>query len=96
MEIQTYREQVQALKRQSQAATNANRLAKLRYDQGFSSYLEVLDSERAQFDAELDLSEATQQYYNSYVSLYRALGGGWVSEEEMVEAEALEYEYTTE
>lgn len=86
--IQTYREQVAALERQVKAAENANRLSKMRYDQGFSSYLEVLDSERAQFSAQLDLSQATQEYYNSYVSLYRSLGGGWISEEEMYEHEA--------
>ena len=83
IEIETYREQVEALRRQASAAENANRLSKLRYDQGFTSYLEVLDSERAQFSALLDLSQATQEYYNSYVRLYKALGGGWISEEEM-------------
>jgi len=93
MEIQTYRVQVAALKRQAKAAENANRLSKLRYDQGFSSYLEVLDSERAQFDAELALSQATQEYYNSYVRLYKALGGGWISSEEMTESENKESEY---
>lgn len=79
VDIQTYREQLVALTSQVKAAQNANRLSKLRYDQGFSSYLEVLDSERAQFAAELDLSQATQEYYNAYVRLYKALGGGWVS-----------------
>jgi multidrug efflux system outer membrane protein len=59
----------------------------MRYDQGFSSYLEVLDSERAQFSAQLDLSQATQEYYNSYVRLYKALGGGWTSPQEMIENE---------
>ena len=85
IEIQTYRIQIEALRRQSIAAENANRLSKLRYDQGFTSYLEVLDSERAQFSAFLELSQATQEYYNSYVRLYKALGGGWISEEEMKE-----------
>ena len=88
VEIQTYREQIVALGRQVTAAENANRLSKLRYDQGFSSYLEVLDSERAQFSALLDLSQATQEYYNSYVRLYKALGGGWISPEEMTESES--------
>jgi len=88
VEIQTYRVQIVALAKQAKAAENANRLSKLRYDQGFSSYLEVLDSERAQFSALLDLSQATQEYYNSYVRLYKALGGGWISPEEMMESEA--------
>ena len=88
VEIQTYREQIGALGKQVTAAENANRLSKLRYDQGFSSYLEVLDSERSQFSSQLDLSQATQEYYNSYVRLYKALGGGWISPEEMKENES--------
>jgi multidrug efflux system outer membrane protein len=87
IEIETYSNQIAALRRQVAAAENANRLSKLRYDQGFSSYLEVLDSERALFSAQLDLSQATQEYYNSYVRLYKALGGGWITEEEEAEYE---------
>ncbi len=86
VDIQTYREQAGALGKQVTAAKNANRLSKLRYDQGFSSYLEVLDSERAQFSAQLDLSQTTQEFYNSYVRLYKALGGGWISPQEMEES----------
>ncbi len=88
VEIQTYRVQIGALGKQVTAAENANRLSKLRYDQGFSSYLEVLDSESSQFSAQLDLSQATQEYYNSYVRFYKALGGGWISPEEMKENES--------
>ncbi len=90
VEIQTYREQIGALGKQVTAAENANRLSKLRYDQGFSSYLEVLDSERSQFSSQLDLSQATQEYYNSYVRLYKALGGGWITPQEMAESENTE------
>lgn len=95
VDIQTYREQIVALKSQTKAAENANRLSKMRYDQGFSSYLEVLDSERAQFSAQLDLSQATQEYYNAYVRLYKSLGGGWVSEEEMIEGDNTASQQTT-
>jgi len=55
-----------------------------------SSYLEVLETERALFDVELELSATTREYYNSYVRLYKALGGGWISREE--EQEAIEHE----
>ena len=52
-------------------------------DQGVTSYLEVLETERQLFNVELQRSQATQEYYNSYVDLYKALGGGWISEEAM-------------
>lgn len=94
VDIQTYREQIIALKSQVKAAENANRLSKMRYDQGFSSYLEVLDSERSQFAAQLDLSQATQEYYNAYVRLYKALGGGWISPEDMEETASTQYPNT--
>jgi multidrug efflux system outer membrane protein len=86
-EIQTYRKQIGAAKRQYAAAKNADDLAKLRYDKGFSDYLLVLETERTLFSAGLELSELTQQFYNSYVRLYKALGGGWLSREEMQQAQ---------
>lgn len=53
------------------------RLATLRYDNGFSNYLEVLDAERTLFSAELSLAEARRAHLAASVDLYRALGGGW-------------------
>ena len=53
------------------------RLATLRYDNGYSSYLEVLDAERALFSAELALAQARSAHLAAAVDLYRALGGGW-------------------
>jgi multidrug efflux system outer membrane protein len=40
-------------------------------------YLEVLDSERSLFTAELEESVTQRQYLNAIVELYKALGGGW-------------------
>jgi len=82
-EIHTYKTQMTAVNRKETAARNAYRLAKLRYDKGISSYLEVLETERALFSAQLELSELKQLYLNGYVKLYKALGGGWISEGEM-------------
>jgi len=81
--IDTYKIQLKALDNQTKAARNANNISNLRYDQGVTSYLEVLETERQLFNVELQRSQATQEYYNSYVSLYKALGGGWISEEAM-------------
>jgi len=85
-EIRTYKNQIASVERKLTAAANATTLSTLRYDQGFASYLEVLDSERTLFSVELELSELKQQYHNSYVRLYKALGGGWLSKEEMTTA----------
>jgi multidrug efflux system outer membrane protein len=87
VEIETYKRQIRSVESRRDAAANANMLSNERYDKGVSSYLEVLDTERSLFQVELELSELTQLYLNAYVNLYKALGGGWVTKEEMELAE---------
>src|SRR5580658_495931 len=53
------------------------RLSNLRYTGGTTTYLEVLDGQRALFAAELQLAQARGNEYQSLVQLYRSLGGGW-------------------
>ncbi len=48
-----------------------------RYTGGVTSYLEVLDSERQFFDAEINLARAQLAELVALVDLYKALGGGW-------------------
>ena len=55
-------------------------LANERYENGYSDYLEVLDTERSLFSAELQLASARGDYQRALVSLYRALGGDWTSD----------------
>jgi multidrug efflux system outer membrane protein len=56
---------------------DASRLANIRYRGGVSSYLEVLDTERQLFDAELGLARVQRDELVAVVRVYRALGGGW-------------------
>jgi multidrug efflux system outer membrane protein len=79
VEITTYRVELAAVGRQLQAAKNANKLSRERYNQGVSSYLEVLETERRLFATELTQSETRQLFLNAYVNLYKSLGGGWVT-----------------
>jgi multidrug efflux system outer membrane protein len=58
---------------------DAARLANIRYRGGVTSYLEVLDTERQLFDAELALAQAQRDELLAVVRLYRAVGGGWTS-----------------
>lgn len=85
--LTTLRDELIAVEREKVAAQNAYRLSKARYDEGLTSYLEVLDSERTLFDVSLNASSTLQYRLNSYVELYKVLGGGWVSEEEKKAAE---------
>ena len=53
------------------------RLANERYEGGVTSFLEVLDTERELFSAELTLAQAQLAERLAGVRLYRALGGSW-------------------
>ena len=77
VEIRTYKKELEARQRQVTAATNAAMLSKARYDKGVTSYLEVLESNRQMFDAELIIAQTLDEYLFAYVKLYKALGGGW-------------------
>jgi multidrug efflux system outer membrane protein len=59
------------------SAQDALRLARIRYEHGQSSYLDVLTNDRASLLAQLELSAAKQNELLSLVQLYGALGGGW-------------------
>ena len=86
-EVHTYDDQIAAVERQFAAAQNAASLSEMRYDKGVTSYLEVLETQRQLFNAGLELSSVKQEYLNAYVRLYKALGGGWLSEKEMEQAQ---------
>ena len=64
-----------------QAARNTVRLARLRYEAGYSAYLEVLDALRNQNDAELAMVRNRQARLAYSVDLMKALGGGWTASE---------------
>ncbi|HTV14814.1 MAG TPA: efflux transporter outer membrane subunit [Acidobacteriaceae bacterium] len=59
------------------AAQDATRLARMRYQGGATSYLEVLTTDSDLFSAQLDLVNAQEGEALSLVQLYGALGGGW-------------------
>jgi multidrug efflux system outer membrane protein len=71
-----YREQQEKL---VEAAKDATRLARLRYQGGSTSYLEVLTTDSNLFAAQLNLVNAQQGEALTLVELYGALGGGWQS-----------------
>jgi multidrug efflux system outer membrane protein len=86
IEIQTFRSEAEARETQVIAALSAATLSRARYDGGVTSYLEVLESERSLFRAELLASSTRREQVVSIVSLYKALGGGWSTQEEIEQA----------
>jgi len=59
------------------ASATAARLARTRYQGGYVDFLEVLDSERTQLQAEDTLAQSRTTTATSLIAVYKALGGGW-------------------
>lgn len=64
--------------RRVEALTEYARIARLRYDNGFTSYIEVLDSERSLFAAQLNYVDTQKNIYVGLINTYKAMGGGWI------------------
>jgi multidrug efflux system outer membrane protein len=62
------------------ALRDAGQLARSRYDNGLSNYLEILIADQYLFDQELALAQVRGDEMRAFVDLYRALGGGWQQE----------------
>ncbi len=73
-------ERLAALARQLKALQNYSRLARMRYDEGHTSFLEVLDADRSLFNVELAYTAGQNTLYRSLINIYKAMGGGWVDQ----------------
>jgi multidrug efflux system outer membrane protein len=73
----TLSEQLRAQTAQARAAEITFKLADLRYRNGASSYLDVLDAQRASFAAQQATVQVQLQQVQNLVTLYQVLGGGW-------------------
>jgi len=80
--ISTYREELAAQESRTRTAVGSEELSYIRYNEGTTTYLEVLEQQRQSFSAQLDLLSTRLNLLNSYILLYKALGGGWLSAQE--------------
>jgi len=60
------------------------RLARERYNAGSTDLRDVLDAQRQLFSAELQLSQAIRDRFVATANLFKALGGGWSDDIEML------------
>ncbi len=72
-------ERLETLEKATTAAREASDLAQQRYEAGVIDILTVLDSQRSLLGLESNLFTARADRTNSYIQLYKALGGGWSS-----------------
>jgi multidrug efflux system outer membrane protein len=76
------KEQQDSQERQVKALTEYAKVARLQYEGGMTDYLKVLDAERSLFSAQLSYVQTQTGVTLSAIDLYKAMGGGWVTEAE--------------
>ncbi|MDI1322214.1 MAG: efflux transporter outer membrane subunit [Algoriphagus sp.] len=76
-EIRTFTNEYEARQTQVAATEKSLMLSKALYDNGYTSFLQVLDAERELYYSEFEKSLALENQLTSSVRLYKALGGGW-------------------
>ncbi|MGZ5054287.1 MAG: efflux transporter outer membrane subunit [Methylobacter sp.] len=73
-------ERRKALEKAVAANRLAVQLANERYQKGLTSFLDVLTSQSALYQAQSDLASSESRLASNLVALYKALGGGWQTE----------------
>jgi len=59
------------------ASNTAAGLARVRYENGASDFLQVLDAERTLLESEDQLARSRTEAATSLIAVYKSLGGGW-------------------
>lgn len=75
-------DQIQAQERLVKASREYERLARMQYDGGYAPYLTVLNAQQQLLPAELSLAQLRTSLFISYLNIYKAMGGEWISEAE--------------
>lgn len=89
-------EQLVAQTRLLAASKSYERLAALQYDGGYAPYSTVLQAQQQLFPAELKCAQLSSSVLGAAVTVYQAMGGGWViTAEDMTTAAALSTDNAT-
>jgi multidrug efflux system outer membrane protein len=86
IEVAKLREQLKDQAAQIKALQRTVDLATLRYQNGYSDYLTVVDAERNLYTAQLQYVQDQGNLFTALANLYKVLGGGWVNEAEQMTA----------
>jgi len=81
----TYAQQLSALRDLLRASAEALRLAKLRYETGIDSFLQVQTAEVNLYGVQQSMLTVGMNALMNRVSLYKALGGGWYAQTQQVQ-----------
>lgn len=82
--VKKLREQLKDEAAQVKALQRYLDLATLRYQNGYSDYLTVVDAERNLYSAQLQYVRDQGSLFVALVNLYKAMGGGWIEQAEQM------------
>jgi multidrug efflux system outer membrane protein len=83
-EVKYSRQRLKAVQREVRSYKKTVDLAKLRYQVGRTNFFDVLDAQRQLFSSQLNLADAIRDRYTAIADLYKALGGGWDEDEDVL------------
>ncbi|MFR9524259.1 MAG: efflux transporter outer membrane subunit [Rikenellaceae bacterium] len=75
--IETYSDQSAATAALVLANSKIAQNSSAMYRSGLGDYLSVIDAERELYSSQISLVEVVAQQYINYITLFKALGGGW-------------------
>lgn len=75
--ITTYEAQAERCAALVMANANAAQMTRALYDSGLSNYFDLMDAERTLYTSQQQLIALVAQQYINYVTLFKALGGGF-------------------
>jgi multidrug efflux system outer membrane protein len=84
------KDEAEAQARRVKALSDYARLARLRFDNGVASYIEVLYAENELFGAQLVAVSTLADRYAQLINVYKAMGGGWVDASDPIAAQKKE------
>jgi len=78
----------QALAASAEDFKRSQLLALDRYEEGYDTYLDVLEAQRSLYAAQDSLAQSDQQLIDDLIAIYKALGGGWQTDPQTRSAKA--------
>ncbi len=79
---QSARESYLSSKKETELLEKTQAIVKARFENGYSSYLELLDAERMLYASRIATTSYKQNALAASITLYKALGGGWEYDKE--------------
>jgi multidrug efflux system outer membrane protein len=79
----------QALAASAEDFKRSQLLALDRYEEGYATYLDVLEAQRSLYAAQDSLAQSDQQIIDDLIAIYKALGGGWQTDPHIRSADAV-------